>query len=550
MRSVVALVAVLIGCGFLSFVHVAGAGGISTLGKGLFGLLTWLTLLVALSAGLFFTSDCLSEEKREGTIGFLFLTDLRGHDVVFGKMLATSLRAFLAVVATFPILAVTLLMGGVTGAQFWKTMLALVNGLFFSLSAGLLVSAISRDSQRAMWATLLLLFALVLGGPLADASIASAREREFAPVLSLVSPGYAFVIAGSWGANPFWLSLAASHVAGWMMLGAACVLIPRTWQERRTVSQSAPAGWAHWIKYGGRKRRSTLRKLIERNPALWLACRERWQTVVVFGATLAGVGVFLYSLASDGVSTGMWIGWSFLGGLVSLLYYLGVASQSPRFFADARRNGMLELLLVTPVDGRQMVQGQWQGLLLMFGLPLGLFLCVQFAGNVLAQSSMQGMAMFSVAGEQWGLILAVALTSVVVTLANLIALCWFGMWMGLTSRNATLATLKTIAFVQIIPWFVIAFASSMISALVLIPGLRSKTMVSMQWFPWINMFLGAALSLGKDVFFIVLARRRLYPGFREMAVRAISPVRLAVPPPRSITAPPIIPGIDTGVPKT
>src|SRR6267143_384147 len=94
----------------------------------------WVSLAAALSAGLFFTSDCLSEEKREGTIGFLFLTDLRGYDVVLGKLLATSLRCFYALLAVFPIIAITLLMGGVTGEQFWKTLLALVNALLVSLA--------------------------------------------------------------------------------------------------------------------------------------------------------------------------------------------------------------------------------------------------------------------------------------------------------------------------------------------------------------------------------------------------------------------------------
>src|SRR6266513_2034339 len=125
-RVAAALVALVIGSGFLILTQIGPFGiGPAALGKGLFGTLTWLSLAVALSAGLFFTSDCLSEEKREGTLGFLFLTDLRGHDVVLGKLLATSLRVFYALLAVFPILAVALIMGGVTGAQFWKTSLAL-----------------------------------------------------------------------------------------------------------------------------------------------------------------------------------------------------------------------------------------------------------------------------------------------------------------------------------------------------------------------------------------------------------------------------------------
>ena len=57
---------------------------------------------------------------------------------------------------------------------------------------------------------------------------------------------------------------------------------------------------------------------------------------------------------------------------------------------------------------------------------------------------------------QTAMAVATALAAALSTAANLLALCWFGMWMGMTSRSANLATLKTILFVEIIPWFVIA----------------------------------------------------------------------------------------------
>src|SRR6266404_2794931 len=165
LRVAAALAGMILGSGFMAFSTVRGVGA-ATMGGVLFGVLTWLALAAALSAGLFFTSDCLSEEKREGTLGFLFLTDLRGYDVAGGKLLASSLRCFYGLLAVLPILAVTLLMGGVTGAQFWKTSLALLNALVCSLAAGLAVSAMSRDSQKALGATLLVLLLFVGGGPL------------------------------------------------------------------------------------------------------------------------------------------------------------------------------------------------------------------------------------------------------------------------------------------------------------------------------------------------------------------------------------------------
>src|SRR5437667_8476453 len=91
--------------------------GFVQLGGPLFAVLTWMSLAAALSAGLFFTSDCLSEEKREGTLGFLFLTDLRGYDLVLGKLMAVLLRCLFALIAVFPILAITQLMGGVQPAE-------------------------------------------------------------------------------------------------------------------------------------------------------------------------------------------------------------------------------------------------------------------------------------------------------------------------------------------------------------------------------------------------------------------------------------------------
>src|SRR5205814_6060781 len=50
------------------------------LGMALFVPLSIVSYIYSLLAGVFTTADCLSEEKREGTLGLLFLTDLKGYD--------------------------------------------------------------------------------------------------------------------------------------------------------------------------------------------------------------------------------------------------------------------------------------------------------------------------------------------------------------------------------------------------------------------------------------------------------------------------------------
>ncbi len=545
LRVVAALVALVIGGGFMVMALLASYlpfGGRVQMGGPLFAALTWMGLAAALSAGLFFTSDCLSEEKREGTLGFLFLTDLRGYDVVLGKLLVTSLRCAFALVAIFPVLAITQLMGGVEPAAFWKTLLALLHALFFSLATGMLVSALSRDSQKALAATALLLVVFLAGAPAADLAIAATTRDNFKAIFSLASPGYVFLTADDWGTR-FWQTLLPSQIVAWAMLGLACVLIPRTWQTKaRTVSPTL-SRWGFWWRYGGAKRRVSLRRrLLDVHPVAWLACRERWQTFVLWVITAAAILAFVAILAT-GLPTQVWLVWSYIGGALSVMLYLWTASQAARFFVDARRNGTMELLLATPLSAREIVIGPWQALLRLFTLPTMIFLGVYGVGSGLAQAetwgAMSGMLGQSVPKFVPTIVLPIAhaTTAIVVIMANLYALCWFGLWMGLTSKSGHLAVLKTIVFVWIGPWFVITFASSLILGLLMVvvmmpsftKGNTSQAAGLVVWYPLLAAALTVTLTLAKDILFAVWARRKLFADFRELAVRAVAPVRPTTP---------------------
>src|SRR5882724_11467685 len=57
----------------------------ASVGAKLFFILTSFALVCCSLAGVVLTTDCISEEKREGTIGFLFLTP-QSYDIVAGKL--------------------------------------------------------------------------------------------------------------------------------------------------------------------------------------------------------------------------------------------------------------------------------------------------------------------------------------------------------------------------------------------------------------------------------------------------------------------------------
>src|SRR3989454_7411554 len=192
-RALSALAAILIFGGALIFEAQTPP---KELGKELFNIVSGLFLFSSLAAGIRYTADCLSEEKREGTLGLLFLTDLKSYDVVLGKLAATSLDAFYGLTAIIPVLAIPLLLGGVSIEEFRRMTLVLANTLFFSLALGILVSAMSRDARKAMSGTLLLI--LLINGVLPGfGGWLAFRQASNSVNMSILLPsvGYAYWLA-------------------------------------------------------------------------------------------------------------------------------------------------------------------------------------------------------------------------------------------------------------------------------------------------------------------------------------------------------------------
>src|SRR4051794_30150664 len=140
------------------------SNGSATAGHDTFLGMTMLVLGLCMVSGLFLTADILSEEKREGTLGLLFLTPLKSYDIVLGKLASSSIQGIFGIVSVIPVLALPLMMGGVSHDQFLRVVLVLLVTLFFSLGLGLLASSVSTEARQALITTLalLLIFAALL----------------------------------------------------------------------------------------------------------------------------------------------------------------------------------------------------------------------------------------------------------------------------------------------------------------------------------------------------------------------------------------------------
>lgn len=532
LRVVAGAVALIVASGELAVFSVLPSNLPWSLGKMLFSNLSWLAAFAALSAGLFFTADCLSEEKREGTLGFLFLTDLRSYDVVLGKLAATSLRCVFALLAIFPILGVTLLLGGVTPVEFWRTLVALGHALFFSLATGMLVSSISRRGQAALLGTALALLAWIIVTQLLDRILGSLRGRATFDFFGLCSP-LRVLDATDASAGRFTRALLFGQVAAWAQLALACVLIRRTWQDREDRAATPLAPWRQRWRYGGATwRRARRFKLLGQDPILWLASRERWQGWFIRLLTLLACGGFVAMILSD-PGPQIWFLSNLLSFAINCSLYLAVASQSCQFFADARQTRMVELLLAAPLSTKEIVNGAWLALVRLFGGPVLLLLALHPLLGLVSVWNQSSFRSGPFGGEPWLQVLEGLLGSLNV-LANLAALAWFGMWMGLVSRNAIFATLKTLAVVRVAPAFVVTIASGILVPLLLLPTLvknsSASATVMTSAYPLLSTGVTLVLSLTTNWIFWRLARRKLLDDFRAQATQVVAPIVRARPP--------------------
>jgi len=451
---------------FLVFVQSFGPGTTNR-GASLFSVLTGYAFGLTLLAGVFLTADSLSEEKREGTLGLLFLTDLRGYDIVLGKLLATSLNAVYGLMALVPAMGLALLLGGVTGGEFWRVAVSLLNALFVSLSLSMAVSAFLRNAQRAMGnalALVVLVFALL---PFLDQMLTGFNLGPLAGRLSWLSPfsSFRYARASVYGAAPdrFAWSLATSHLVGWLALALASWRLPRFAREEGGIRDSAKVQTAANLRPTGstKTRRDRNRtELLARSPVLWLISNEpattwlvwalvlAWTGTVLVGSWLAGLGE---ATGSGTQSIGIWLlqGSQLCGFLLKML----VAVQSCRFFLHARQNGALEMLASTPLTDRDVLKGQWLSLKRMFLWPLLLFWLSIFVPGLL--SFVIGLGGRGGGPEHWllgyGFGGVMAAWYLLTFVADVVTVALVGMWLSLTMRKPNFAPALTILLVLVLP---------------------------------------------------------------------------------------------------
>ncbi len=513
-RMRAALLAMVAGLGVLVYLFQLPVG---EQGRMLFSVLSTLAFAYALFAGVRSTSDCLSAEKREGTLGLLFLTDLKGYDLVLGKLVSSSVTSLYALLAMMPVLSLAMLLGGVGGREIGLIALILLNTLFFSLAAGVFVSSVSRVDRKALTGTLGLILLVTLGPyPVAYYYTYGLGPEigSLDPTFLTPSPSYAFGLVTPTTGSKLMIdlilaSVAVTHVLGWSLLGLAAVILPRTFRDR-------PAGvrrlrwrerWQQW-SYGNSAARKAFReRLLDLNPFCWLAGRDRLKAnyVWLFLGLLGCLWYFAYTqqpeIILDWQSSAWWV--FFLCGF----FKVWLTSEVCARLAEDRRCGALELLLASPLTLEEIARGQGLALRRQFGKPVGLVLVAAIL------MLWAGLRTGSDSATQTEAIVLFA-AGIILVVADMVTLKWVGMWLALTSPNPNRALIATLSRVLCLPWilfgllyFTVRFVNEVVMQR---PPDQSRIFWIGCWF---------AIGLGMDLLYGGWARRNVLRDFRNVSAQ-------------------------------
>ena len=315
---------------FLAFYAlVAAQASAAAVGASVFHEINFnIYLTIWLTAPLL-TCDCLSKEKREGTLSLLFLTPLTALGVVIGKSFVHALRALSFLLAAAPVVTVPYLMGGVTWNMVLSILAVELGALALALGAGLLASSGTRLRRWAIFQTVVwtLVFAVV--------HIVAMRTVLFRGTL-----------------NGALILLGFSLLAFGVIVLIAARRVRSSWQDRPLSLRQlwwirlfcSPLFWRSLFRH-------STRRMLDHNPIKWLQYYSTWDRVskwVWCGLALIFDTRFILN--------GFHIGRELF--VMELVLALGLAYAAAASFRRERANGAFELILVSPLSRGEIVSGR------------------------------------------------------------------------------------------------------------------------------------------------------------------------------------------------
>jgi ABC-type transport system involved in cytochrome c biogenesis permease component len=327
-------------------------------GQQIFGLLLWFGTYEAVVPVLRSATDCFSQERRNGTLGLLFLAGLRPFEIFISKLSGLFLASFYNLVSLAPFMSLAFLSGGISGECFLATNVALVNLLLFTLSLSVFASVLCRDDGAAATLAIIVGGLICLAAPAVWASFNWLSGKGLSDTVLLFSPAYALRLAFQelpvGKATEFWTCSAITLGYSLSLLVTAATILRFTWQDQSMGF--LPRCLTRWL-YQNPGETGLRKDWLERNAMSWLVLRDRatvkvTATVIIVLAAFWGMLALAWPQRFATPLSAILTAW-----MAYCLVSVAMVVVASRRFGDDRANGSLELLLATRLSVAEIVGG-------------------------------------------------------------------------------------------------------------------------------------------------------------------------------------------------
>lgn len=341
-----------------------------------------LIAMVALLAPVI-SAESISRERREGTLGLLFLTPLTARQIIVGKFNSRVVRLFYFLLMFIPFLLLPVMAGGVAIRYFLISLVLLFAIMVTGIAVGMIASAISIQIGAAVFRALffsaiafvaitsLTINIATIGNPFHEPAII--RALLFGPFFMFFPGQILDTFTNAY--IPWVTSFALIVFSAILVRGAISFCTAKITRfaeaEIQTVRQAAlRRRFLTPIVWKTRFRRSMQRRL-SANPFLWLEYREAWSRVARSFVVLAVVAVETLLVCYDPDFN------TFLQAQFYMLIALvgAITLKATTSFQYEKESGAVELILVSPITERKLVSGRLDA---VFSYYLPIFVSLGF----------------------------------------------------------------------------------------------------------------------------------------------------------------------------
>ncbi len=151
---------------FLLFVQDAmSASETDQIGQMLFAACVFVQVTFVYFVTPALVSDLIVSERRKETLDILLVSPLSATGIILGKLLSRLSLLFVIVAASFPVISVTLLYGGVRAEQVFGLFLVTLGTILFTAGPALLFSCLARRLGTAAVLAYIAPLAFMIGSP-------------------------------------------------------------------------------------------------------------------------------------------------------------------------------------------------------------------------------------------------------------------------------------------------------------------------------------------------------------------------------------------------